>query len=56
MKKRILIVDDHDDFRAVIKDYLNKIKLDLEVFEASTGRMGVAKASFIKPQIYSHGY
>lgn len=51
MKKKILIVDDHDDFRAVVKDYLNQHELGLEIFEASTGQMGVAKASFVKPHI-----
>ena len=51
MKKRILIVDDHTDFRAMVKNYLNRDGLDLEIFEASTAEMGVAKASFVKPDI-----
>ena len=49
--KKILIVDDHDDFRAMLKEYLRKNNLGLEIFEASTGEMGVAKASFIQPDI-----
>ena len=51
MKPRILIVDDHDDFRTLIKDYLNSQGLNLEIFEASTGEMGVTKASCVKPDI-----
>lgn len=49
--KKILIVDDSDDFRAVLKEYLRKHNLGLEIFEASTGEMGVAKASCIRPDI-----
>ena len=51
MKKRILIVEDHVDFRTMIKDYLNRSKLGLEIYEASSGEMGVAKASCVKPDI-----
>lgn len=51
MKNRILIVDDHADFRAMVKDYLSRSDLDLEIFEASTAEMGVAKTSFVKPEI-----
>ena len=51
MRKRILIVEDHDDFRVMVKEYLNRHKLDLEIFEASTGEMGVTKASCVKPDI-----
>lgn len=51
MKKRLLIVEDHEDFRGLVKDYLNRNKLGLEIYEASTGEMGVTKASCIKPDI-----
>ena len=51
MKKRVLIIDDHADFRAIVKDYLNRDGLDLEIFEASTAEMGVVKASCVKPDI-----
>ena len=51
MKKRILIIEDHDDFRAMLRSYLNRHKLDLEIFEASTGEMGVTKASCVRPDI-----
>ena len=49
--KKILIVDDHDDFRAMLKDYLKRNNLGIEIFEASTGEMGVAKAACIRPDI-----
>jgi two-component system nitrate/nitrite response regulator NarL len=51
MKKKILIVEDHDDFRATVKDYLNQHNLSLEIFEANSGEMGVLKASCVKPDI-----
>jgi len=50
-QKRILIVDDSNEFRAMLKEFLKKQKLDLEIFEASTGEMGIAKAACIKPDI-----
>lgn len=49
--KRLLIVDDSDDFRVMLKDYLKKHNLGLEIFEASTGEMGVAKAACVRPHI-----
>ena len=51
MHKRLLIVDDNKDFRSLVKDYLKKDGLDLEIFEASSGEMGVVKASFVRPDI-----
>lgn len=51
MKKKILLVDDHDDFRTSVKDYLKQHNLDLEIFEANSGEMGVLKASCVRPNI-----
>ncbi len=51
MKKKILIVDDHADFRAAVIKHLKMQMGDLEVFEASTGEMGVTKASCVHPDI-----
>jgi len=51
MKKKILLVDDHDDFRATVKNYLNKHNLGLEIYEADSGEMAVLKASCVKPDI-----
>lgn len=51
MKQRVLIVDDNDDFRKTVKDFLNAQDLNIEVFEAITGEMGVAKSSFVKPDV-----
>ena len=49
--KKILIVDDHDDFRAMLKEYLKKNNLGLEIFEASTAEMGVTKAACVRPDV-----
>lgn len=49
--KKILIVDDSDDFRVMLKEFLRKHNLGLEIFEASTGEMGVAKAACIRPDV-----
>ncbi len=51
MKSRILIVDDHTDFRTMLKDFLIRSRLDLEIFEATSAEMAVAKASCVKPNI-----
>lgn len=51
MKKKLLIVEDHNDFRVMVCDYLKRHKLGLTIYEASTGEMGVIKASCIKPDI-----
>lgn len=51
MKKRLLIIEDHDQFRTMVRDYLNRQNWNLEIFEASTGEMGMAKASCVKPDI-----
>jgi DNA-binding NarL/FixJ family response regulator len=51
MKKSILIVEDHEDFRRSVRDYLKRHKLGMNIYEASTGEMGVIKASCVKPDI-----
>ena len=49
--KRLLIVDDNDDFRSRLRTYLEKHNLGLEIFEANSGEMGVAKASCVRPNV-----
>lgn len=51
MKNRLLIIEDNDQFRQMIKSFLYKQDWDLEIFEASTGEMGVAKAACVKPHV-----
>ena len=51
MVSKVLIIEDHDDFRTVVKEYLRKQKWDLEIFEASDGDSGVIKAMIEKPHI-----
>ena len=48
---KVLIVDDSADFRGMVKDYLKMHDLGFEIFEASTGEMGVAKAACVRPDI-----
>ena len=49
--KKLLIVDDSDDFRDMLKEYLRRHNLGIEIFEATTGEMGVAKASCVRPDV-----
>lgn len=51
MKKRILIVEDHDDFRQMVRKYIDQHKPGLDIYEASSGEMGVTKASCVRPDI-----
>ena len=51
MKSRILIVDDHDDFRKVVKEHLEKNHLDLEIYEASSTEMAIVKAACVNPDV-----
>ena len=51
MPGKILIIEDHDDFRSVIRKHLESQPLDLEIFEASSGELGISKALREKPQI-----
>lgn len=50
-QRKILIIDDSDEFRSMLKGYLRRHNLGAEIFEASTGEMGVAKAACIRPDI-----
>ncbi|MCA9401908.1 MAG: response regulator [Candidatus Omnitrophica bacterium] len=51
MSNKILIVDDNDEFRKIISEFVKSLGLDMEVFEAYTGEMAIAKSSFIQPDI-----
>lgn len=51
MSTKILIIEDHDDFRSMVKSYLEKQDIPIEVFEAETGEAGVVKALRAKPEI-----
>ena len=48
---RLLIVDDHNNFRQVVRNHLEKSQLVLEIYEAETGEMGVIKAACVKPDV-----
>jgi len=49
--RKILIVDDHDDFREGVKDFLKKQKMDLLISESSSAEEAIAKALFLRPDI-----
>lgn len=51
MGMKILIVDDHDDFRKAVRKHLEKQDLGAEVFEADCGEVGVAMAAHRLPDI-----
>ncbi len=51
MRKKILIIEDHDAFRQVVRDYLLKQDFESDIFEAPSGELGVVKALREKPDI-----
>lgn len=51
MTKTVLIIEDHEDFRAVVRDHLEKQDFKLNIIEASTGELGILKAMKERPDI-----
>ena len=51
MAKKILIVEDHKDFRETVKNFLEGQNLDLQISEADSGEMGIGIAVKEKPDI-----
>lgn len=51
MTRRLLIVDDNQEFRTMLKSYLVAKKVPFEIYEANSAEMAVTKASFIKPHV-----
>jgi len=51
MQVKLLIIEDHEDFRQRVKNYLSKQNIDLNIFEAASGEEGVEVALKEKPQI-----
>ncbi|OGX08895.1 MAG: hypothetical protein A2Z88_10105 [Omnitrophica WOR_2 bacterium GWA2_47_8] len=51
MRLKILIIEDNDDFREVVREYIQKENFDLAILEASDGDLGVAIALKEKPDI-----
>jgi two-component system cell cycle response regulator DivK len=49
MSKRILVVEDQEDLRAILRDLLTAS--DFEVIEAADGRAGVEKAQSERPDL-----
>lgn len=51
MARRILIVEDHDDFREAVRSHIVREKLNAEIMEAETGELGVALALRKNPDV-----
>ena len=51
MATKILITDDHDEFRMTVRSYLEKMDDNFEIMEASSGEAGVLKALRERPDI-----
>ncbi|MDP2652809.1 MAG: response regulator transcription factor [Candidatus Omnitrophota bacterium] len=51
MWTKLLIIEDHDDFREMVKSYLKNQALKLTVLEASSAEIGIAIALREQPQI-----
>ncbi|OGX42871.1 MAG: hypothetical protein A3G91_00245 [Omnitrophica WOR_2 bacterium RIFCSPLOWO2_12_FULL_50_9] len=48
---KILIVDDNDDFREVVRQYLEMQDRELEIHEADSGELGLASAFHERPDV-----
>ncbi|MFA5059716.1 MAG: response regulator transcription factor [Candidatus Omnitrophota bacterium] len=51
MPKKILLVEDYDEFREMVKVHLVKHNSQWEIFEASSGELGVIKALREHPDV-----
>ena len=51
MNKKILLIEDHDDFRNIVKDFLKTQDDHLQIFEAPSGELGIVEALREKPDI-----
>ena len=49
--KKILIVEDHEDFRMIVKQHLKDRNIGDEIIEADSAEMGIALAVRERPQI-----
>ncbi len=51
IKKTVLIIDDHKDFREMLRSFIEKRFQDVEIKEAGTGEEGVNMARAVKPNV-----
>ncbi len=51
MIKKILIVEDHEDFRTTVKGYLASQKLNVEIYDVGSGEEAVEESSRLNPDI-----
>ncbi len=48
---KILLIEDYEDFRKIVKEYLKSQDDSFEIFEASSGELGIVAALREKPDI-----
>jgi len=51
MWTRLLIIEDHDDFRRTVKSYLESQNIGAEILEASNAEIGVPLAYRVRPKV-----
>ena len=51
MIKKLLIVEDHEDFRVTLKGYLASQKLGLEIYDAESGEEALEQSQRLNPDI-----
>lgn len=51
MALKILIIEDHEDFRQIVKDYLKSQIGNLQIFEAASGEAGEFIANRENPEL-----
>ncbi len=51
MAKKILLVEDYDDFRKTVREYLKSQDESLEIYEAVSGELGIVTALREKPDV-----
>ena len=48
---KILIVEDNDEFRGVLRNFLETQNLDFEIYETSSGELAITEALAKRPEI-----
>lgn len=51
MGRKILIVDDNDEFRQIVRKHLETQGKDLDIFEAKSGEVAIAESLTKKPDV-----
>lgn len=51
VKLKMLIIDDHTEFRRMLRSFIERQKLDVDILESASGEEGVETAVKERPQI-----